>query len=93
MRVCGHIEKCGEEAYKLHACFKGNNKSDNMAEVGVVVGASTTARMPRLLARMRRFPGIRKSCPEGPERIRTYVFFQVESPCVPRYPTSAVPRS
>ena len=30
-------------------------KSDNMEEVGVVVGASTTARMPCLLARMRRF--------------------------------------
>ena len=30
-------------------------ESDNMEEVDVVVGASTTAHMPRLLARMRRF--------------------------------------
>ena len=30
-------------------------KSDNMEEVGVVVGASTAACMPRFLARMRRF--------------------------------------
>ena len=43
---------------------------DNMEEVVVAVGASTTARIPRMQARMRRFFyfGIRKSCPE---RIRT----------------------